>query len=72
MAQAIRTNNSYSGFELLVHEWGTMEEWGTDESGRRPRPRVADLIILCRQINNYRAASYINHEILGSKLICNF
>ena len=57
----------YTGFELLVDNWGTMEEWGRAESGRRSRPKVHDLDTLCRQIDNYIAASYVNHNILGSK-----
>ena len=65
--RALRQDSSSSGFELLVQEWGTMEEWGRGESGRRSRPKVIDILDICRQIDNYRAASYINHEILGSK-----
>ena len=45
-----------------------MEEWGRSETGRRPRPKVEDLLTLFRQINNYRAASYVNHEILGGNI----
>ena len=46
-----------------------MEEWGRSETGRRPRPKVEDLLTLFRQINNYRAASYVNHEILGGNVL---
>ena len=56
-----------TGFELLIDNWGTMEEWGRSSSGRRPRPNLKDLLTLCRIIDNYRAASYVNHDILGSK-----
>jgi len=65
IAQALRNNHMYTGFELLVDNWGTMEEWGRAKSGRRSRPKVEDLDTLCRQIKNFRAASYVNHNILG-------
>ena len=67
----MQNGNRYTGFELLVDNWGTMEEWGRSSTGRRPRPKVKDLLTLCRQIDNYRAASYVNHDILGSKKLIN-
>ena len=67
--QAFRNGHgsASSGLELLIQEWGTMEEWGHE--GRHAKPTIKDLLDLCRKIDNYRAASYINHEILGGKLI---
>lgn len=67
LTQALRNNSNMTGFELLIDNWGTMEEWGRSSSGRRPRPNLKDLLTLCRIIDNYRAASYVNHDILGSK-----
>ena len=67
LTQALRNSHGSTGFEILISEWGTMEEWGRSETGRRPRPKIEDLLTPFRQINNYRAASYVNHEILGGK-----
>ena len=67
LTHALRNSHGSTGFEILISEWGTMEEWGRSETGRRPRPKIEDLLTLFRQINNYRAASYVNHEILGGK-----
>ena len=72
LTQALRNNSNMTGFELLIDNWGTMEEWGRSSSGRRPRPNLKDLLTLCRIIDNYRAASYVNHDILGSKKLIYF
>ena len=66
---AMRKDTTHTGFELLIDNWGTMEEWGRSDGGRTHRPRVKDLASFCRQIDNYRAASYVNHEILGGSTI---
>ena len=65
----MRKDTTHTGFELLIDNWGTMEEWGRSDGGRTHRPRVKDLGSFCRQIDNYRAASYVNHDILGGKTI---
>ena len=72
LTQALRNSHGSTGFEILISEWGTMEEWGRSETGRRPRPKIEDLLTLFRQINNYRAASYVNHEILGGNILSYF
>ena len=64
---AMRNNTNHTGFELLIDNWGTMTQWGHSSSGRRPRPQVKDLLRLCTMIDNYRAASYVHHDILGRK-----
>ena len=65
----MQKDTHHTGFELLIDNWGTMEEWGRADGGRSHRPQVKDLKFLCLQINNYIAASYINHDILGGKYI---
>jgi len=63
----LRNNINHTGFELLIDNWGSMEQWGL--TGRRTRPQVEYLMTLCRRIDNYKAASYVNHNILGKEVL---
>ena len=45
----MRKDTTHTGFELLIDNWGTMEEWGRSDGGRTHRPRVKDLASFCRQ-----------------------
>ena len=53
-----KTGHGSNGMELLISEWGSMG---------KSRPKVDDMLKICQEIEAFRAASYINTEILKSR-----
>lgn len=66
ISQELTMSNKKTGFEILIDNWGTMEQWGYSGSTRR-RPKVLDLLELCEKIGNNEAVSYVNYDILKNK-----
>ena len=44
-----------------------MQEWGINGKPANRMPDVTDLLEICKKIDNWSAASYINQTLLGGK-----
>ena len=57
-AESVRSGRSET--DLILDEWGT---WGS----REQRPTVDDLVTLLTELSLYRAADYININVLDGE-----